>query len=181
MGLPLIRPKVSELEFRLYDRPLHPEFFEVLSSRAIVRDGYTLIVRLTRTGHVLSWNDGRIHIEEVTATGNMELPDSGVRLEHDFQANRNARCDFPQGIRYRISSQMEVLPQEQFLHVQEDLERDGAKRGMVFHCESDDRLGPFPLGVVIVQAVRTGVNTLAFHTFPNELAIIKTQSLIEWK
>lgn len=181
MRAPLIRPKVTELVFRLYDRPLHPEFFEVLGDRTVSRDGYTLTARLTRTGHVLAWNDGRTHLEEITATSNMELPRSGVRLAYDLQANRNERSDLAGRVRYRISSQLEVLQPEQFLHVHEELALDGARKGLVFHCKTDSRLGPSPLGVVIVQTVSTGVSVIAFHTFPKDLALIKTQSLIEWR
>jgi hypothetical protein len=180
MAGPLIRPKVAELVFRLYDRPLHPELFEVLSCRMIARDGYTLFIRLTRTGHVLAWNDGRVHLEEIIATGEMELPESGRRLGYDFDAGRNARCMLPGGVRYHVSSQLEQLPFEQFQHVHEELVADGEKKGLVFHCKTGNRLGPSPLGVVIVQTVSDGLSATAFHTFPDELAIIKTQSLIEW-
>src|SRR5580698_5582357 len=121
MAVPLIRPKVAELVFRLYERPLHPELFEVLDSRAIERDGYSLFVRLTRTGHVLAWTNGRVHLEEIIATGEMELPKKGQRLKHDFVTSRNARCQLPGGVRYQISSQVEHLPLEQFLHVHEEL------------------------------------------------------------
>jgi hypothetical protein len=34
--------------------------------------------------------------------------------------------------------------------------------------------------MIIVQAVKAGLSANAFHTFPDELAIVKTQSLIEW-
>ncbi len=181
MEMPLIRPKVADLVFRLYNRPLHPELFEVLKSRSITKDGYTLIVRLTRTGHVLSWSDGSVHLEETTATEDMKLPEFGRRLGHNFQNDRNSQCEFPNGVRYRISSQLEVLPLEQFLHVHAELEADGTRKGLVFHCKSGNRIGPSPLGVVIVQTVSGGLSTAAFHTFPDELTLIKTQSLIEWE
>lgn len=180
MAGPLIRPKVAELVFRLYDRPLHPELFEVLSCRTFERDGYTLFVRLTRTGHVLAWTNGHIHLEEIIATGEMELPKSGRRLGYHFDTGRNARCALPHGIRYQVSLQLEHLPLEQFLHVHEELLADGQKKGLAFHCKSANRLGPSPLGVVIAQTVSTGLSTTTFHTFPDELAIVKTQSLIEW-
>jgi hypothetical protein len=70
---------------------------------------------------------------------------------------------------------------EQFLHVHAELAADGERKGMVFHCKASNRLGPSPLGVVIVQAISGGLSTSAFHTFPDELTLIKTQSLIEWK
>jgi hypothetical protein len=180
MAVPLIRPKVAELFFRLYLRPLHPELFEVLCSRTIVRDGYTLTVRLTRTGHALAWSDGRIHLEEMIATGDMDLPEAGRRLAHHFAGGKNARCILPGGVRYQVGSQLEYLPHEQFLHVHEELMEEGEKKGMVFHCKSGNRLGPSPLGMIIVQAVKAGLSANAFHTFPDELAIVKTQSLIEW-
>ena len=180
MGVPLVRPRVAELVFRLYDRPLHPELFDVFACRTVERDGYTLCARLTRTGHVLGWTDGRVHLEEVTATAGMELPDGG-RLAHQFDAGRNGRVEFTGGVRYQVSSQLEVLAPEQFVHVHEELAADGARRGMVFHCRTGNRLGLSPLGIVIVQAVRSGLSATAFHTFPDEFALVKTQSLIEWE
>ncbi|MFO0824862.1 MAG: DUF2617 family protein [Gemmataceae bacterium] len=180
MLVPFVRPKVAELVFRLYDRPLHPELFDVLICRSVKRDGHTLSVRLTRTGHVLGWSDGRVHLEEVTATSDMELPETGRRLMHPFDAGRNGRCEFPGGVRYQVSSQLEALQPEQFVHVHEELALDGARKGLVFHCKTANRLGLSPLGVVIATAVPSGLSVTAFHTFPDEFALIKTQSLIEW-
>jgi hypothetical protein len=179
MEMPLIRPKVANLVFRLYNRALHPELFEVLSYRAIAREGYSLIVRLTRTGHVLSWTDGRNHLEEIIATEEMELPEFGQRLTHNFHSSRNSKCELP-GVRYQICSQLEILPIEQFRHVHAELEADGKRKGLLFHNNAGNRIGPSPLGVVIAQTVSGGLSTTAFHTFPEELTLVKTQSLIEW-
>jgi hypothetical protein len=177
---PLVRPPVAELVFRLYDRPLHPELFDVLVDRSVQRPGFTLRVQLTRTGHVLSWTDGRSCLSEATATEGMELPESGCRLAYHFNGNRNGRSSLPEGVRYQISLQTETLLPEQFLHVHEELAIEGARKGLVFHCKSGNRLGPSPLGVVIAQTIPSGVSVSAFHTFPDECALIKTQSLIEW-
>jgi hypothetical protein len=181
MSLSFLRPRVADLVFRLYARPLHPELFDVLTCRTVARDGYTLSVRLTRTGHLLGWTDGRVHLTELTATADMELPESGRRLGHKFDGGRSSRSDFAGGVRYQVSSQVEVLQPEQFLHVHEELAADGARKGLVFHCKTGNRLGLSPLGVVIVQSLPSGLSSSAFHTFPDELAIIKTQSLIEWE
>jgi len=180
MPVPFVRPKVADLVFRLYDRPLHPELFEGLLCRTVKRDGYTLAASLTQTGHVLSWTDGRVHLEEVTATVEMELPESGRRLAPPFVGGRPSRCEFAGGIRYQVSSQLEILQPEQFAHVHEELALDGARKGLVFHCKTENRLGLSPLGVVIATAVPSGLSVTAFHTFPDEFALIKTQSLIEW-
>lgn len=180
MGPPLVRPRIADVVYRLYDRPLHPELFDVLAGRTVERDGYTLAVRLTRTGHLLGWTDGRVHLTELTATAEMELPESGLRLGHKLDGGRRGRFDFAGGIRYQVGSQVEVLPHEQFVHMHEELADEGARKGLVFHCKTGNRLGLSPLGVVIVQTLPSGLSANAFHTFPDELAVIKTQSLIEW-
>lgn len=175
-----VRPRVAELVFRLYDKPLHPELFDVLASRTVKRDGYTLSVRLTRTGHVLEWTQGRVHLGEATATTEMELPETGRRLGHPFESNWCGRLNFAGEVRYQVSSQLEVLAAEQFRYVHEELALEGSRKGMLFHCRAENRLNLSPLGIVIVQTVRSGLSITAFHTFPDEFALIKTQSLIEW-
>jgi hypothetical protein len=181
MSMSIVRPRVADVVFRLYDRPLHPEFFDVLACRTVERDGYTLTVRLTRAGHLLGWTDGTIHLTELTASTDMELPECGRRLAHKFSGGQSGRRKFTSGVCYQVSSQLEVLQPEQFQHVHEELAADGARKGLVFHCKTGNRLGLSPLGVVIVQSLPSGLSTSAFHTFPDECAIIKTQSLIEWE
>jgi hypothetical protein len=178
MGVPLVRPRVAEVIFRLYDRPLHPELFDAVAAKTVARDGRRLTVRLTRTGHTLGWTDGAVHLEEVTATIDQELPDAGVRLAHGFDTPRRARCAFP-GVRYHLEMQVEVLEPEQFVHLHAELVADGTRKGLVYHCKTNNRVGLSPLGVVIVEALPKCLSVTAFHTFPDEFAVLKTQSLIE--
>jgi hypothetical protein len=84
-------------------------------------------------------------------------------------------------VSYQVSSHLEILAEEQYAHVHEELAADGARKGLVYHCKTENRLGLAPLGVVIVSSVPRGFGASAFHTFPDEFALIKTQSLIEWE
>ena len=74
MNVHLARPPVGDLVFRLYGRPLHPELFEILATRTVERDGYQLTVRITRTGHLISWQSAELFLTEVTAAADQELP-----------------------------------------------------------------------------------------------------------
>jgi hypothetical protein len=178
MGVPLVRPRVGDVVFRLYDRPLHPELFDAVAAKTVVRDGRRLTVRLTRTGHTLGWTDGAVHLEEVTATVDQELPDLGVRLTHGLTTPRRSKCEFP-GVRYQLELQVEVLEPEQFVHLHAELVADGTRKGLVYHCKANNRVGLSPLGVVIAEALPHCLSVTAFHTFPDEFAVLKTQSLIE--
>jgi Protein of unknown function DUF2617 len=173
----LERPKIADLAFRLYDRPLHPELFEPVAERSLALGGATLVARLTATGHVLEWHRGGDHLVEVTAERGHPLPE-GHRLLHPFAGERRGRCDLP-AVRYQVSLHAEVLPPELFLHVHDELAADGAKRGLLFHFEPHRRLALVPLGFIALDALPTGIAVATFHTFPAECAVVKTQTLIE--
>jgi hypothetical protein len=174
----LIRPRVADLILRLYDRPLHPELFDALAVRHVRRNDYSLTIRLTPTGHVLEWHRGEVHLVEVTATAEQDLP-TGGRLTRRFVGERRGRLRVGNGVRYEMELQTELLPPEVYLHVHDELAAEGAKRGMLFHFRPRHRLGLTPLGLVTVDALPTGLAVATFHTFPDEYAVVKTQSLIE--
>jgi hypothetical protein len=178
MGPLFVRPRVAELVFRLYDRPLHPELFDAVAARRVERNGVRVTVRITPTGHVLEWTDGAATLTELTATADPGLPERGRRLGHRLGGGRGGRWEGG-GLRYQVSSQVEVLPPEQFVRVHEELRADGARKGLVSHFRGGDRLGLAPLGVVVAEALPGGLAVSAFHTFPDEYAVVKTQSLIE--
>src|SRR5436190_18756132 len=93
-----LRPRVDELTFHLYARPLHPELFETLASRRVERDDYALVVRITPTGHVLTWQAGDIHLAEITAARDQLLPRRGHLLRHRFQGGRSGSIKPLRGI-----------------------------------------------------------------------------------
>ncbi|MBX9623981.1 MAG: DUF2617 family protein [Gemmataceae bacterium] len=177
MRCPFVRPPVADLLFRLYDRPVHPELFDVLAARRAEQPGYAVTVRITPTGHVLSWTDGAVTLSEVTAAAGQELPAAG-RLAHRFGGGRGGRCQVGR-VRYQVASQVEVLPAAQFAAVHEELLADGARKGFLCHFRPGNRLGLSPLGVVIAEALPRALSVNTFHTFPDERAVVKTQSLIE--
>ena len=178
MGVPFVRPRVADVVFRLYDRPLHPELFDAVAVKSVTRDGRRLTVRLTRTGHTLGWTDDSVHLEEVIAAADQELPEAGMRLAHRFDGGRSGRCEFA-GVTYQTAAHVEVLEPEQFVHLHAELVADGERKGLVYHCKHGNRVGLSPLGVVIVEALPRCLSVTAFHTFPDEFAVLKTQSLIE--
>ena len=61
----LVRPRVAELVFQLYGRPLHPELFDILTVRKLQREDYELRIWITRTGHVITWENEDVLLTEV--------------------------------------------------------------------------------------------------------------------
>jgi hypothetical protein len=179
MGAPFVRPRVSDLMLLLYDRPLHPELFDVVASRTVKSAGFTLTARLTRTGHVLGCTTGDVHLEELTTTPDVELPGSGRRLGHRFEPFWGGRTRIGK-LGYQVSTQLEFLTPEQFVHVHEELALEGMRKGLLFHYPSGNRIGLSPMGVIVATGLPRGINVATFHTFPDEYAVVRSQTLIEW-
>jgi hypothetical protein len=168
------------LVFQLYGRPLHPELFDILAARKIQREDYELMVRITRTGHVISWRNRHIQLTEVAA-GDQPLPENRRLLHYRLRGERCDTVSFPGGISYQTSFQVEMLAPEIFLHVHDEIAAEGGKRGLFYNFQPHHRLALAPLGYVAVDT-RAGCLFLStFHTFPDEHTVVKTQSLIERK
>ena len=69
-----LRPKVGELVFQLYGRGLHPELFEICSTRSIDRGGYTATVAITTAGHLVSWRKDGLTLTEIATSLSQPLP-----------------------------------------------------------------------------------------------------------
>ncbi len=181
MGVDCFRPPVGDLIFQLYGRPLHPELFDILAARRLRREDFDLTVRITRTGHVISFENRDVHLTEVTAAAGQGLPERRRLLHYRLRREHSDSVACAHGIRYQMSFQVEVLPPEIFLHVHDEILADGARRGLLHHFPSHHRLALAPLGFIAAEARPGCLSLSSFHTFPVEHTVVKTQSLIEKK
>jgi hypothetical protein len=175
------RPRVSDLVFQLYGRPLHPELFDILAVRRIQHHGAELTVRITRTGHVISWDSRDVHLTEIAAAADPMLPEKRRLLSHRLRGEQTDSVACLHGISYQMNFQVETLPPEVFQHVHDEILIDGAKRGLLHNFQPNHRLAVSPLGFVTAEARAGCLFLTSFHTFPDEHTVVKTQSLIEQK
>ncbi len=178
MDVPLVRPRVCDLCFQVYGKPLHPELFDNLAYRRLVRDGYEVTVRITRTGHVITWTNSDAFLTEVAAA-DQTLPNSCRLIRHRMRGEHSDAVSAGRGITYQTSFQVETLPPELFLQVHDEIVNDGGKRGLLHNFRPHHRMALAPLGYVSIEARNGCLFFTAFHTFPDEFTVIKTQSLIE--
>jgi len=174
-----LRPQVDRLVFRLYGRPLHPELVETLALRRVRRDGVTLDLRITPTGHVITWDSPGVHLTEVTATEDQLLPSGGQLLTHRLHGEHTEMFVPAGGVSYQMSSQVEILSPDIYPHVHQEILADATKRGVLYHFQPHNRLGLSPLGFLVHDHWRGCLSVSTFHTFPSECTVVKTQTLIE--
>src|SRR5262245_29363774 len=179
MGVHFLRPRVGDLVFQLYGRPLHPELFDILAVRKVQREDYELSVRITRTGHVITWANRDVCLSEVAAAADQPLPEKRRLLSYRLRGEHSGTLTCAHGIHYQMSFQVEALAPEIFLHVHDEILADGGKRGLLHNFQPNHRLALAPLSFVAVEARPGCLFLSAFHTFPDEHTVVKSQSLIE--
>lgn len=174
-----VRPRVTDLVFQLYGRVLHPELFEIHASRSIERGGYTATVAITSAGHLVSWRKDGLILTEVAASASQPLPQKRRLFSYRLLGERSDRMECRGGACYQMCFQLETVAPELFWTFQQELCTDGGRHGLLHKFESGSRMA---LGAVSWMSIETKAKSLhvqAFHTFPDDLAIVKSQTLFE--
>ena len=174
-----VRPKVAELVFQLYGRVLHPELFETLVTRSIYRGGYTASVSITQAGHLVTWRKDGLTLTEVATTAGQPLPQKRRLLSYRLNGERSDRMECRGGASYQMCFQLESVDPEVFWTFQQELSVEGEKTGLLHRFESGGRLALGALSWINVETRTKSLLVQAFHTFPDDLAIVKVQSLFE--
>jgi hypothetical protein len=172
------RPKVAELTFQLYGRPLHPELFQIYRSRRVERGVYQAKIDITSGGHVITWRSGNLTLTEVAAAAQNPLPKTRRLLSHRLKGEHHdlhrCRC-----ASYQMGFQLETAEPDIFWAFQQDLLLDAQRSGLLYRFDGGGRMALGAISYIQVETRDRSLLVQAFHTFPEDLAIVKTQSLFE--
>ena len=179
MNLHLVRPPVAELVFQVYAKPLHPELFDILATRIWQREDWRVAIHITRSGHVVSWQNHDGFLTEVADSHLSDISATRRLLHYRLRGEHTASLQCGHGVVYQTSFQVETLAPEIFVHVHDEILADGAKRGLLHNFQPNHRLAIAPLGFITLETRARCIFVSSFHTFPEENAVVKAQTLIE--
>jgi len=174
-----LRPLVADMHVQVYSRPLHPELFEVLGFRRLRRPAFTLDLWITTAGHVVSCRAGRTLLTEAIA-GSEELPDWGHAIKQRLRGERTCRFESAEGVNYQLSFQVEELSPDQYQAVHRETLVDSSRAALMHAYTGTNRWAYMPVSAIYADAGAGRLSLSAFHTFPEECVVVKTQSLIEF-
>lgn len=174
-----VRPKVAELVFQLYGRALHPELFHFHTTRVVERGDYQAKIDITSAGHVVTWRCHGLTLTEVCAAAQHPLPQKRRLLSYRLKGSRSDRVECRGGASYQVSFDLEPVEPEVFWTFQQELALDGQRKGMLHQFDSSGRISVGALSYVNVETRNRSLLVQAFHTFPDDYAIVKSQSLFE--
>ena len=171
-----VRPRIAELVFQLYGRSLHPELFEIHRTRQIERGGYTANIQITNAGHVVTWQYDGLTLTEVAASAQHPLPQRRRLMSHRLKGACTDDLECRGGVTYHVEFSLEPVARETFWTYQKALTQTGA-RGVapLLRAERPVRIGA--MSYINVESRDRCLKIKAFHTFPDDYAIVKSQSV----
>ena len=180
MDLSAKRQSVAALQFCLYRRPIHPEFFRIYASAEVRCGAYEATLWIVGSSHVLTVLTEDHCLVELAAQRADVLPTTGLVRRFACRGEKTHTISWHNGLTYTMSLQVERLMGSQYGRCHADLVRFGGKRGL-FHAfdELAAASGLPPFTYVDYQPRKRELLVQTYHAFPEESAMVKTQTLIE--
>lgn len=176
--MPVVRPKVAELIFQLYGRALHPELFEVHQTRTVRRGEYSAKVQITSAGHLVTWSYQGVTLAEVATAAHHPLPEGRRLFHHRLHGEKQDQLS-RNGCRYAVKFALEPLDPALFWSFQKQLMDTGQRKGMLHSFDASGRVALGAISYINIESRDKSLMIQAFHTFPDDSAIVKSQSTFQ--
>src|SRR5262245_57005841 len=179
MGVSSGRARVADLAFQVFNRAIHPDWFSTRVYRRITHERWEADVRIIEGGHVVIFGSGSVRLTEILSGPETTLPEPGLVFHSSSRSERSASL-FPGAVlEYQTCFEAERVEPDVFRHLCEEMVADGSRHSLIHHFRSSNRLAPPPLSHVHLDPRARGLSIQSFHTFPDECAIVRSQSLYE--
>lgn len=173
------RLRVGDRAFRVFGKAVHPEWFSVRAHERFALGPWEADVRIVEGGHAVVFAAGGTVVTEVFGARDVPMPAGGLLLVSPLDRERSAVVRPGRDVTYQACHEVERADPEVFRHLCEEATLD-AHRGRLFHEHpTANRLAPRPISHIRVDRLARGVSIQAFHSFPGELAVLRSQSLFE--
>jgi hypothetical protein len=180
MDIPDTKVIVSELTFSLYQRPLHPELFNIYEKRQLKTEKYEALVWATGCSHVISVFVNDLCLTELISSPTQLLPRRGLVERFQFKGQRNHKCTLARGLSYMTDFQVEKMSANLYRQSHIDLEKFAHNRGIFVKFPQQAVAGLEPFSYIDFEARKDELHVHAFHAYPDQVTIIKTQSLFDF-
>jgi len=180
MDWPQINVAINELTFSLFQRPVHPELFQIYAKRRIRNHNYEADIWVTGCTHVVSVYCGDACLTEVVSSPGQLLPTRGLIERFQFRGPRSHKCTLSRGISYMTDFQVEKMSPALYRQSHTDLRKFARNRGIFVKFPSLETSGLQPFCYIDFEARQTELHIHTFAAYPDQVTMIKTQSLFEF-
>ncbi len=180
MEWPQINVAVEELTFSLFQRPLHPELFQIYAKKQLGGANYEAEIWVTGCTHVVSvYSEGTFLTEVISSPGQI-LPRQGLIERFQFRGPRSHKCTLNRSVSYMTAFQVEKMSPNLYRQSHTDLERFARSRGVFVKFPKLQIGGLQPFCYIDFEARQSELHVHTFAAYPDQIAMIKTQSLFDF-
>jgi hypothetical protein len=172
-----IRPTVSEHVFNLFGRSIHPELFNSHGTRVVERKHFRARIDITSDGHVICFTGSRgATLSEVVGSVQQALPQQRRMIGLKLRGKRVEQVTGKRGMRYQTQFELEHVTPDLFWMLQSQLQQCNSADQLVHHFDSSGRIPFGAISFVHLEQRERQLIIQAFHTFPDDYAIVKSTS-----
>lgn len=178
MAVGFVRVDVADLALRVFERSVHPELVETLCQTTLPVGQNLVTMRITPNGHVIEFRTRRGVITEVAASKFAPLPVRKCAIERRLIGYRTHTLESC-GFRYHCSYQLESVPAEVYLQLHRELRTDARQATLAAVMPGSTESSPDCLSLLKCELLPEAFVIHSFHTFPDNGAILRLQTLFE--
>jgi hypothetical protein len=127
----------------------------------------------------VTWRYAGLTLTEVASSARQPLPKMRRLFCYNLKGQRTDRVACRGGVGYQMSFQLEPTEPEVFWTFQQELAGLGQQQGILHRFDSSGRMALGALSYISFEARDRSLIVHAFHTFPDDYAVVKTQSLFQ--
>ena len=181
MDSPQINIAIEELTFSLFQRTVHPELFQVYAKRQLKTDKYEANIWITGCTHVASVHAKNVCLTEVVSAPGQMLPQRGLIERFRFRGPRSHKCTLSRGLSYMTDFQIEKMSANLYRQSHIDLEKFARNRGVFVKFPALEVDGLQPFCYIDYESRQSELHIHTFAAYPDQVTMIKTQSLFDFK
>lgn len=133
-------------------------------------------IDITNCGHVITWNAGGTTVCEVATSALQPLPKKRCLLSRPLKGSRTERANCRGGVSYQTHFQLEPVDPDLFWMVQQQL-GSGPTDGLLHNFDASGRMALGAMSYISIETRQRTMLIQAIHTFPDDYAIVKVESL----
>ncbi|MFK7737712.1 MAG: DUF2617 family protein [Pirellulaceae bacterium] len=169
------------MTFQLLGRSVHPELFSIFKSQTVRRDRYQARLDITSDGHVVQWTVDGVTYSEIASSTLQPVPQGRHIFSLPLRDQGEKAVEIGEGLEYRYSYALERVPKQMFWMIQNQLKETGERHELIHVFDSSGRIAIGGLSFLNVDIRSHSLHLQAIHTFPDDLALVKTESTFRIK
>lgn len=179
LELGVTKQRSSDLHFFLYRRALHPELFHIYMDKHLVYGDFQADIWVSGLSHLVTVQNDDTMVTELAAVPSDLLTDRSLVTQFRFRGERDFSYRFNDDLRYIFSSQVEEMTEHIFRTTYRDLIRYAKRKGLFVPYPQWSAGGLEPFSYIDYETRSHELHVHAYHVFPGEWRIIRTQSIFE--